>query len=194
MLNLQRWNLCIKILQQFVDVSITAGDSHVSFCQTGFFYCGVIRNLWCFNCGCFVVLSATISDFGSSLSRLVDFGSNRCLVSVNFATLLFTHQFHFDFYSVFNFLDRIFFRNGFPNPFIVRSWSSFLFSPCKFFELCVRTCPAMFFCFVVWRFFFRFTFLHTAKLKKSNLLNDFFLSLTAFARVTSFLTRFSKSF
>ena len=42
--------------------------------------------------------------------------------------------------------------------------------------------------------FFRFTFVHTAKLKKSNFLNDFFLSLTASARVTSFLTRFSKSF
>ena len=42
--------------------------------------------------------------------------------------------------------------------------------------------------------FFRFTFVHTAKLKKSNFLNDFFLSLTAFARVTSFLARFSKSF
>ena len=37
-------------------------------------------------------------------------------------------------------------------------------------------------------------FVHTAKLKKSNFLNDFFLSLTTFARVTSFLTRFSKSF
>ena len=39
------------------------------------------------------------------------------------------------------------FRNGFPNPFIVRSWSSFLFSQWKFFELCVRTCPVMFFYF-----------------------------------------------
>ena len=41
---------------------------------------------------------------------------------------------------------------------------------------------------------FRFTFVHTAKLKKLNFLNDFFLSLTALARVTSFLTLFSKSF
>ena len=41
---------------------------------------------------------------------------------------------------------------------------------------------------------FRFTFVHTTKLKKSNFLNDFFLSLTAFAGVTSFLIRFSKSF
>ena len=38
---------------------------------------------------------------------------------------------------------------------------------------------------------FRFAFVHTAKLKKSNFLNDFFLSLTAFAGVTSFLTLFS---
>ena len=37
----------------------------------------------------------------------------------------------------------------------------------------------------------RFTF-HTAKLKKSNFLNDFFFSLTAIARVTSFLTRFNE--
>ena len=35
--------------------------------------------------------------------------------------------------------------NGFPNPFIVRFRSSFLFSQWKFFELYVRTCPAMFF-------------------------------------------------
>ena len=34
---------------------------------------------------------------------------------------------------------------------------------------------------------FRFTFVHTSKLKKSNFLNDFFLSLTLFARVTSIL-------
>ena len=46
----------------------------------------------------------------------------------------------------FDFLDRIFFLNGFPNPFIVRSWSSFLFSQWKW--------NAMFFCFVVWRSFF----------------------------------------
>ena len=58
-------------------------------------------------------------------------------------------QFHFDFYSFFDFLDRIFFLNGFPSPFIVRSWSIFLFSQWKFFELSVRTCPAMFFYFVV---------------------------------------------
>ena len=35
-------------------------------------------------------------------------------------------QFHFDFYCFFDFLDRIFFLNGLPNPFIVHSWSSFL--------------------------------------------------------------------
>ena len=39
----------------------------------------------------------------------------------------------------------IFFLNGFSNPFIVRSRSSFLFSQWKLFELYVRTCPAMFF-------------------------------------------------
>ena len=48
-----------------------------------------------------------------------------------------------------------FFLNGFHNPFIVRSWSSF--SQWKFFELYVRTCPAVFFYFVtifvtiIWR-------------------------------------------
>ena len=42
--------------------------------------------------------------------------------------------------------------------------------------------------------FFRFTFVHTAKLKKSNFVNDFFLLVKALARVTSFLTRFAKSF
>ena len=89
----------------------------------------------------------------------------------------------------FQFFWSDFFLNGFPNPFILRSRSSFLFSQWKFFELYVRTCPAMFFCFVVWRSFF-VLLVHIAKLKKSNFLNDFFLSLTAFARVTSFLTRF----
>ena len=58
-------------------------------------------------------------------------------------------QFHFDFYCFFDFLDRFFFLKGFSNPFIVRSRSSFLFSHWKFFELYVRTCPAMFFYFVV---------------------------------------------
>ena len=56
----------------------------------------------------------------------------------------------------------------------------------EFFRLC--------FLFRRLTLFFRFTFVHTAKLKKSNFLNDFFLSLTAFARVTSFLTRFSQKF
>ena len=45
----------------------------------------------------------------------------------------------------FRFFGSDFFLNGFLNPFIVRSWSSFLFSQWKFFELYVRTCPAMFF-------------------------------------------------
>ena len=80
-----------------------------------------------------------------------------------------------------------FFGNGFSNSVIVRSRLSCLFSQLKFFEFYVRTCPAMFF---VSSFgaLFRFTFVHTAKLKNLNRLNDFFLSLTAFARVTSFLT------
>ena len=45
----------------------------------------------------------------------------------------------------FRFFGSDFFVNGFPNPFIVRSRSNFLFSQWKFFELYVRTCPAMFF-------------------------------------------------
>ena len=49
------------------------------------------------------------------------------------------------FFCFFDFLDWIFFQNGFPNPFIVRARSSFLFSQWQFFELYVRTCPAMFF-------------------------------------------------
>ena len=77
------------------------------------------------------------------------------------------------FYFFFDFLDRIFFLKGFHNPFVVRSLSSFLSSQCKFFELYIRTCHAMFltssnknfslylssqlvqhfFCFVVWRSF-----------------------------------------
>ena len=51
--------------------------------------------------------------------------------------------------SVFRFFGSDFFLNGFPNRFIVRSRSSFQFSQWKFFELYVRTCPAMFFYFVV---------------------------------------------
>ena len=46
-----------------------------------------------------------------------------------------------------------FFVNGFPNPFIVRSRSSFLFSQWKF-ELYIRIYDAMCFCFVVWCSFF----------------------------------------
>ena len=38
-----------------------------------------------------------------------------------------------------------FFKNGFLNSLIVHSRSSFLFRQWKFFELYVRTCPAMFF-------------------------------------------------
>ena len=60
----------------------------------------------------------------------------------------------------------------------------------KFFELHLGTCPAMFFVSSS-DALFRFTFVHTAKLKKSNLLDDFFLSLAAFSGVMSFLTLFS---
>ena len=55
----------------------------------------------------------------------------------------------------------------------------------------VRTCPAMFFVSSS-DALFRFTFVHTLKLNNSTSLNDFFLSLTAFARLTSFLTLSSK--
>ena len=48
----------------------------------------------------------------------------------------------------FRFFGSDFFLNGFPNPFIVRSWSSFLFIQWKFFEFYVRICPAFFY-FVV---------------------------------------------
>ena len=52
-------------------------------------------------------------------------------------------------FTVFSIFWIGFFLNGFRNPFIVRSRSSFLFSQWKFFELYVRTCPAMFIYFVV---------------------------------------------
>ena len=42
-----------------------------------------------------------------------------------------------------------FIRNGFPNSFIIRSRSSFCFRQWKFFELYVRTCPAIFFYFLI---------------------------------------------
>ena len=51
-------------------------------------------------------------------------------------------------FTVFSIFGSIFFLNGFANPLIVRSRFSFLFSQWKFFELYVRTCPAMFFYFV----------------------------------------------
>ena len=55
-------------------------------------------------------------------------------------------QFTLIFYCFFDFFGSDFFAlNGFPNSVIVRSRSSFLFSQWKFFELFVRTCPAMFF-------------------------------------------------
>ena len=55
---------------------------------------------------------------------------------------VFMRHFYVDF-LILNFI--WFFRNGFLNSLIVRFRSSFLFSQLKFFELYVRTCPAMFF-------------------------------------------------
>ena len=51
-------------------------------------------------------------------------------------------------FTVFRFFGLHFFLNGFSNPLTVRSRSSFLFRQWKFFELYVRTCPAMFFLFI----------------------------------------------
>ena len=90
---------------------------------------------------------------------------------------------------IFCFFIWFFFRNDFPNSLIVRSRSCCSFTQWKFFELYLRNCPAM-----SSDALFRFTFVHTAKLKRSNFLNDFFLSLTAFARVTLFPTLFSQCF
>ena len=50
-------------------------------------------------------------------------------------------------FTVFSIFCLCFFRNGFTNSLLVRSRSSFLFSQWKFFELLVRTCPAMFYLF-----------------------------------------------
>ena len=66
-------------------------------------------------------------------------GSGFLFTCGNF-TLIFT--------VLFRFFGSDFFLNGFSNPFIVRSRSSFLFSQLKLFELYVRTCRAMFFYFV----------------------------------------------
>ena len=63
---------------------------------------------------------------------------------LHFSLAAFWHWFCF-FFLVFY---LIFFRNGFPKS------STCLSSQWKFFELCVRTCPAMFFCFFLWRSFF----------------------------------------
>ena len=79
----------------------------------------------------------------------------RCLNKNSLSRLwFFVHmrQFRFDLYCFFDFFG-LDFLNGFPNPFIVRFWSNFLFSQWNFFELYVRTCPAMF--FLLRRTFFR---------------------------------------
>ena len=69
-------------------------------------------------------------------------------------SFLFQPSFHFSlvvFLSTCGILTLIFcffiwfFRNDFPNSLVVRSRSSFLFSQWNFFELYLKTCPAMFF-------------------------------------------------
>ena len=86
----------------------------------------------------------------------------------------------FSFFKVFN---LIFFSKWFLPIHSVIFSCSFLFSQRKFFELCARTCPAMFFVSSSDAFFI---FVHTAKLNQSKFLNEFLPSLTAFTHVTSF--------
>ena len=96
----------------------------------------------------------------------------------------------------FRFCGSDFFLNGSPNPFIVRSRSSFLFSQWKFFELCVRTCPAMFFYFVImifvttiWRHS-HFSFIRSCNFNWMACLTSFFALSGAsflFMRVINFL-------
>ena len=73
-----------------------------------------------------------------------DFHSFLFQPNFHFPASGFFHMRHFDIDFLTIFL-IYFFRNGFPNSLIVRSRSGFLFSLWKFFELYVRTCPAMFF-------------------------------------------------
>ena len=109
----------------------------------------------------------------------------------HFSSVVFVHMRHFDIdlFLIFylSFLELVFSIHSKSG-----SRSSFLFNQWEFFELYARTCPAMFFVSSS-DALFRFTSVHTAKLKRSNFLSDFFLSLTAFAWVTSFLTLFSQS-
>ena len=65
------------------------------------------------------------------------------------ASGFFVHMRHFDIDFPFSlFLSDFFFKNVFFNS-LVHSRSSFSVSQWKFFELYVKTCPAMFFYFVV---------------------------------------------
>ena len=79
----------------------------------------------------------------------------------------------------FRFFGSIFLLNGFTNPFIIRCRSSFLFSQWKFFELYVRTCPAMFFYFVmifvttIWRHS-HFLFIRLCNINWNECLTSFF--------------------
>ena len=86
-------------------------------------------------------------------------------------------------FTVFSIFWIGFFLNDFSNPFIVRSRSSFLFSQRKFFELYVRTCPAMF--FLLRRTFFRFTILP--------LFQHFAWNLFDFCRLVSLFSHSAKS-
>ena len=63
-----------------------------------------------------------------------------------FSEWFFVHmwQFHSDFYCFFDFLDRIFFLNGFPNPFTTHSMPSFSFELNFYFSLMVFCSNAAF--------------------------------------------------
>ena len=118
----------------------------------------------------------------------------RCLNknSLSLVVFLFTCGNFTLIFTVFDFLDRIFFSTVFP----IHSYSVLGLVFCLVNENFLNcTSGLVLLCFLFRRLtlFFLFTFVHTAKLK-SNFLNEFLHSLTSFARVTSFLTPFSKSF
>ena len=75
------------------------------------------------------------------------------------SVVVFVHmrQFHSDFYCFFDFLDRIFFLNGFPNPFTAHSRPKFLFELNFHFSLVVFlfTCGIFTLIFCFFYFFIR---------------------------------------
>ena len=81
----------------------------------------------------------------SFFQYLLFFQSKSCLLESTAAVIRQSAGYVYYFFDLWN---RMFIPNGFPNPFIVNSRSSFLFSHWEFFELYVRSCPAMFFYFV----------------------------------------------